>query len=243
MQKLNTEKRIQAFNDTNQPFYIVDLDDGKYSLCLPLDLLGNEFYPYCQAAFDAYAVEVGDPPVTERGLKTHGNGYEWEAAFHQAFEDDPNIHKILFDCEAGGFFCMADSLDLIEDFGRRFKEICEDTERFTPIVSEGIKKAEAWEKEKEQLMRTVKGRLMWRPNSSFEIMTPDGNIRLTPEDNRQLLSGEKQFVQIGGVIFSSYELLGQEVTDTQVDLFDSDLVRMKTAEAPEQELTPTMQEV
>ena len=91
MQKLNTEKRIQAFNDTNQPFYIVDLDDGKYSLCLPLDLLGNEFYPYCQAAFDAYAVEVGDPPVTERGLKTHGNGYEWEAAFCQAFEGDPKL--------------------------------------------------------------------------------------------------------------------------------------------------------
>ena len=92
-------------------------------------------------------------------------------------------------------------------------------------------------------MRTVKGRIMWRPGSSFEIMTPDGNIRLTPEDNRKLLDGEKQFVQIGGTTFAAFELLGQEVTDLQVDLFDPDLVRMKTAEAPEQELTRTMQEV
>lgn len=240
---MNIEERIQAFNDSNQPFYIVAHDDGKFSLCLPLDFLDEDFDLYCQSAFDAYAAEVGDPPLTERGLRTHGNGYEWEAAFHQAFENDPNIDKILFDCEAGGFFCMADSLDLIEDFGRRFKEICEDTERFTPIVSEGIKKADAWQREREQLMRTVKGRLMWRPGSSFEIMTPDGNIRLTPEDNRKLLDGEKQFVQIGGTTFAAFELLSQEVTDLQVDLFDPDLVRMKTAEVPEQELTPTMQEV
>lgn len=237
---MNTKERIQVFNAKNQPFYIVDHDDGRFSLCLPLDLLSDEYYPYCQDAFDAYAAEIGEPAYSKNGLKTHGNGYEWEAAFHQAFENDPNIEKLMFDCEAGGFFCMADSLDLIEDFGTRFKEICEDTERFTPIISEGIKKAEAWQGEKEQLMRTVRGRLMWRPASSFEIMTPDGNIRLTPEDNRKLIDGEMQSVKIGGTIFAAYELLTQEVTDLQVDLFDHNLIRMKTEEAPEQELIPTM---
>ncbi len=94
--------------------------------------MSDEYYPYCQDAFDAYATEIGEPAYSRNGLKTHGNGYEWEAAFREAFKDDPNLSKILFDCEAGGFFCYADDLSLIEDFGSRFKEICEDTEAFTP---------------------------------------------------------------------------------------------------------------
>ena len=35
----------------------------------------------------------------ERGLKTHGNGYEWDAAFREAFADEPNIERIIFDSE------------------------------------------------------------------------------------------------------------------------------------------------
>ena len=161
---MNTKERIEAFNKAIAPFYIVDHEDGGYSLCLPLDLLSDDYYPYCQDAFNAYAEENGEPARDENGLKTHGNGYEWEAAFRQAFADDPNIGRILFDCEAGGFFCECADLSLIEDFGKRFKEICEDTERFTPIVSEGIKNAEARRAEQEKLMRTVKGSLSCQRN-------------------------------------------------------------------------------
>ena len=89
-------------------------------------------------------------------------------------------------------------------------------------------------------MRTVKGSLMQHPQSIFEIMTPDGNVRITPEDNKKLLDGETQFVKIGGVTFATYELLDQEVVDSQTDLFDNNLIRMKTEEAPEQGLTQTM---
>lgn len=237
---MNTKERIEAFNKAFAPFYIVDHKDGGYSLCLPLDLLSDDYYPYCQDTFDAYAEEVGEPARNENGLQTHGNGYEWEAAFRQTFADDPNIGRILFDCEAGGFFCECDDLSLIEDFGKRFKEICEDTERFTPIVAEGIINAEARRAEQEKLMRTVKGSLMQHPQSIFEIMTPDGSIRITPEDNKKLLGGEMQFVKIGGVTFAAYELLDQEVVDSQTDLFDNKLIRMKTEEAPEQGLTQTM---
>lgn len=233
---MDIKQRIDVFNKENAPFYIVDLNDGKFSLCLPLDLLGDEYYPYCQDAFDAYAKEIGEPAYSKNGLKTHGNGYEWEAAFRQAFADDPNISRILFDCEMGGFFCDASDLSLIEDFGRRFKEICEDTERFTSIVSEGIKNAEARAAEQEQLVRTVRGQLMQHPSAVFEIMTPDGNIRITPEDSKALLDGGKQSVTIDGTIFASYELLDQEVTDMQTDLFDQSLVRLKTEE-PEETMT------
>ena len=33
-----TQLRIEAFNEANAPFYIVDHEDGKYSLCLPLGI-------------------------------------------------------------------------------------------------------------------------------------------------------------------------------------------------------------
>lgn len=233
---IDIKQRIKAFNEENAPFYIVDLGDGRFSLCLPLDMLGDEYYPYCQDAFDAYAAEIGEPDRSKSGLRTHGNGYEWESAFREAFKDDPNIEKILFDCEMGGFFCDADDLSLIEDFGRRFKNICEDTKRFTPIVSEGIKNAEAWAAEQERLMKTVRGQLMSHPSATFEIMTPDGNIRITPKDSKALLDGGRQSVTIDGVIYASYELLDQEVTDMQTDLFDQNLIRMKTEE-PEEAMT------
>ena len=104
----------------------------------------------------------------------------------------------------GGFFCDANNLSLIEDFGKRFKAICEDTERFTPIVSQGIKKAEAQQAEQERLMRTVRGQLMQNPSAHFDMMTPDGNIRL--------MDGKTQFIKIGGVTYAAYELLDQEVS-------------------------------
>lgn len=97
-------------------------DDGRFSLCLPIALLSDEYYPYCQTAFDNYAKEIGDEVCDERGLKTHGNGYEWDAAFREAFADEPNIERIIFDSEAGGFFCNCDDLQILTDFGSRFKK-------------------------------------------------------------------------------------------------------------------------
>ena len=227
---MEVKQRIEAFNKGNAPWYIVEHVTGEFSLCLPLDLLGDEYYPYCQDAFDAYAAECGEPAYSKNGLRTHGSGYEWEAAFREAFKDDPNIQRILFDCEAGGFFCYANDLTLLEDFGSRFKDICEDTEGFVPIVSEGIRRAEAHRLEQESLMRTVRGQLMSEPSSVFEIMTPAGEIRLTPEDSRALLDGEKQAVEIGGESFPADFLLGQEVSAMQTDLFHPELIRVRTEE-------------
>lgn len=234
---MDQEQRIQAFNEVGKPFYIVAHDDGTFSLCLPFTFFDGEYADYGQEAFNLYAAERGDP-IMEQGLYTHGSGYEWEAAFRQAFADDPNIGRVLFDCEAGGFFCGCDDLSIMEDFGRRFKEICEDTKRFVPIIAEGIKNAEARQAEQERLMATVRGHLMEWPQAVYEIQTPDGDIRLTPEDNKKLLSGEMQYVKIGGVTFAAYELLDQEVAAFQTDLFDTGLVRLKTEE-PEQEMVPS----
>lgn len=237
---METQRRINEFNHENKPFYIVDHEDGLYSLCLPFTFFEDEYAEYCQTAFDNYARSIGDPVDTPLGLKTHGNGYEWEAAFRQTFISDPNIKRVHFDCEAGGFFCMCDDLDIIEDFGIRFKEVCEDTERFTNIIAEGIQKAEEWEKEQEQLMKTVRGHLMKHPNSIFEIKTPDGHIRLGPERINGLLSGEINQIQIDGCYYAAYELLDQEVTASQVDIFDGDTIRMVTSGEYVQGFEPTM---
>lgn len=227
---MDIKQRIETFNKGNAPWYIVEHDNGQYSLCLPLDLLSDEYYPYCQDAFDAYAAEIGEPAYSKNGLSTHGSGYEWEAAFREAFKDDPNIRRILFDCEAGGFFCYANDLALLEDFGSRFKDICEDTEGFVPIISEGIRAAEARRTEQEALMRTVRWQLMSEPSSVFEIMTPAGEIRLTPEDSRALLDGERQLVQICGETFPADFLLEQEISAAQTDLFHPDMIRVRTEE-------------
>lgn len=235
---MDKEQRIQAFNETNKPFYIVDHDDGTFSLCLPFTFFDGEYADYGQEAFNLYAAERGDP-IMEQGLYTHGSGYEWEAAFRQAFADDPNIGRILFDCEAGGFFCDCDDLSIMEDFGKRFKELCEDTKRFVPIIAEGIKNAEARQAEQERLLRTVRGCLMKQPQADYEIQTPVGSIRLIPEDNQKLLNEEMRFVRISGTTYAAYELLDQEVTAIQTDLFDNCLIRMKTEE-PEQEIVPSI---
>lgn len=236
---MEIKQRIEKFNQEHTPFYIVDHENGEFSLCLPLDLLSDEYDQYCQDAFDAYAAEIGEGAYSKNGLKTHGNGYEWEAAFREIFKDDPNIKNIVFDCEAGGFFCYANDLSLIEDFGRRFKDICEDVERFTPIVSAGIKNMAAWEAEQERLMKTVRGQLMKNPTAVFEIMTPNGNIHIMPEDGKALLNGNKQFLSIGGVAYAADELLNQEIINMQRDLFDQSFIRMKT-EGTEENMTMSM---
>ena len=81
---------------------------------------------------------------------------------------------------------------------------------------------------------------MCRSGSTYEIMTPDGNIRLTPEDGQKLIDGEMPLIKIGDTIFASQELLDLEVTGIQSDLFDPNLVRMKTEEASEQTMAPSM---
>ena len=228
MEIIKIKQRIRKFNQENAPFYIVDHDNGEFSLCLPLDLLSEEYGLYCQDALDAYAAEIGESAYSQNGLKTHGSGYEWEAAFRETFKENANIKNILFDCEAGGFFCYTNDLSLLEDFGSRFKDICENTKRFTPIVSAGIKNMVAWEAEQERLMKTVRGQLLRNPTTVFEIMTPNGNIRIMPEDSRALLNGNQKFLSIDGVAYAADELLNQELVGMQRDLFDKSLIRMKT---------------
>ena len=55
-----------------------------------------------------------------------------------------------------------------------------------------------------------------------------------------LLSGEANEVMISGCHYAAFELLDQEVTGEQVDLFDSDTIRMKTSGEYVEGFEPTM---
>ena len=237
---MQIKERIEVFNRENKPFYIVDHGGCKFSLCLPLDMLPDEYYPYCQEAFDAYAEEIGASKYLLSGRHRFGDGYDWQAAFCQAFAGDPNLDKISFDCEASGFFCTCQDLAILEQYGAAFREICTDTARFIPIVSQGIQRMEQQMKEQELLMKTVRGQLMENPNAIFHIMTPYGNVSLHPMDTKELLDGTRSTIDIEGTHYAAFELLDQEVTASQTDLFNSNCFRMKTEEASLDMIEQTM---
>ena len=237
---MQIKERIEVFNRENKPFYIVDHEGGKFSLCLPLDMLPDEYYPYCQEAFDAYAEETGASKCLLSGRHRFGDGYDWQAAFCQAFAGDPNLEKISFDCEASGFFCGSHDLGVLEQYGTKFREICTDTAQFTPIVSQGIRRMQQQMAERERLMKTVRGQLMANPRAVFHIMTPDGSLTLHPDDTKDLLDGKRPIIVIEGTRHADFEILEQEVIASQTDLFNENCIRMKTEEANLEMIEQTM---
>lgn len=180
------QERIDRFNRDNAPFYLVDLDSKGYSLCLALSFLPDEYEDFGQDAFNRYAEKIGDP-ILENGLYTHGNGYEWEEVFKKAFESDPNLSKIRFDCEAGGFFCDAEDLDLLEDMGKRFREVCMDAPRFAEITVSALHEAAIREDREREMLKTVRGFLTLNPKATVDLVVEEGHIRLHPEQAQALL--------------------------------------------------------
>lgn len=242
MNEQSIKDRIQSFNDENVPFYIVDHEDGQYSLCLCFLYAEDD---YCQESFDRYAREIGDEPRDARGFYTHGNGYEWESAFKKAFETDEKLNTLYFDSESDGFYCYCKDLSALEDFGRRFKSICEDTDKFAPIVSAGIKEEEIRESEERRFMETVGGQIQEKlkrnPLTTFDIRTPNDRFYVEASTGKQLLDGTLQSVESDtGTEMSANEFLEMKVTAIQEDLFSDELYRMMAEVEQEEILFPTM---
>lgn len=229
---MNIEQRIEQFNETNAPFYIVDHDNGRFSLCLALSFMGDEYANFGQEAFNRYAQQIGEP-IMDRGLYTHGSGYEWETVFKKAFECDANLCKITFDCEASGFFCYAPELPLIEDFGRRFRAMVANIKGFSDLVSAALEEAAVREAAERELRNTVRGFLMEVPESNLEIMMPEGLLYLTSKQGQQLLDGSLETVKVGDTEIRAEGLLNYKITQIQQDLFFDDHFQM-IAEPPEE---------
>jgi len=224
MREMTREQKIRAFNESSDPFYLVDHGD-EISLCCVFHPLPDSVFSLGQEAFNRYAERIGDPVTDRYGTYTHGSGYEWEYVFRKAFEKDPNIGKVSFDCEAGGFFCYGDSVDMMADFGRRFLQIMNDTESLTELICQAVPEGEQREAELQQLRGTVRGFLIEHPNVTLDIMTPDGSFHLTPEDGKALLDGKSPRIQSGlsgtscGV--NANLILGMQICAQHPDRVDS----------------------
>lgn len=134
-------QRIDEFNASNVPFDIVDYGNGRYGLCLSTNFLAPPYNNYGGKAFGAYAKKTGQP-IKHAGFFTCGNGYDWQYVFEKAFENDPLLEKIHFDCEAGGFYCRSTDLSVLEELGSRFKEICESGQAFQDLVCKALEEAD-----------------------------------------------------------------------------------------------------
>ena len=141
MSQTSRKETIRQFNEENEPFYLVDHKD-KVSLCFVFHPTPFHENSLGQEAFNRYSESIGEPVKDRYGLYTHGSGYEWEYVFRKAFEDDPNIDKITYDCEAGGFFCYGEDIDMMADFGKRFKEICCDEDKLFDLICEAVPEGE-----------------------------------------------------------------------------------------------------
>ncbi len=239
---MTIKEQIKAFNEENRPFYIVDLENGNFSLCLAFSFLKDDMADYGQEAFDNYAREMGEPVVDKQGFCTHGSGYEWDAAFKEAFKDDPNIGEIHFDSECGSFFCDCTNLSILTDFGTRFKAIVEDTEKFTKIVSDGIKADEKRQQAYQAVQYKIKGRLMDYGDHTFMIRTTKGDIKLNPEDIKALLNGEMKEVQVGNETMSAQSFLMQDAYKMSADLFNPGTYQLITDEVAEIQEKQVMEE-
>ena len=135
------EERIRDFNRDNAPFSIMDFENGRFGLGLSFTFLKPPYANYGQNAFNAYAVRSGHPPVRD-GMFVRGSGYDWDEVFQKAFEGDPQLEKIEFDSEAGGFYCRSRDLSALIDLGSRFKAICEDGQSFEELVCTALKEAD-----------------------------------------------------------------------------------------------------
>lgn len=227
---MNIKQEIRAFDEACKPFYIVDHDNGTFSLCLAFTFLEDD---YGQEAFNAYSREMGEPVKDNYGLYSHGNGYEWEAAFKEAFKDDPNIGRIRFDCESGGFFCYSDDLAIVKDFGTRFKALVDDQEAFTKVVSDGIKTYEKQRDEFAKIEFKILGRLTRHPDANFAIRTVHGDVRLTPGDVKDILAKEVERITVGSTSMPINDFLMQDAYHIQPDLFERNTFQLITNEAYE----------
>lgn len=226
MTRKSNESRIDAFNEKHAPFSLIEYDDGKFGLSLCM-AFGNG--DYCIDAFDIYAKSIGEDIVDSRGFYTHGTGYEWEAAFVKCFENEPGLKLIEFDSEGDGFYCYCDDLGILEDLGRRFKTICEDTVRFVPLLSAGIREAEQRRYDEARLMQTVRGYLLKNPHADFDIRTPDGNFYVRAGVGKELITGNLDSIvsEDGETRLTADEFLEQKVISVQQDLFNEDFFQMR----------------
>lgn len=238
---MQTKERIQAFNETHTPLYLIDMDGESFHLCMQRDGLSDDDYFRVQDIFDDYAKANGET-AKEGNRHRYGGGNDWEAVFREAFKNDPNLPQIEFDCEYSGFYCECSNYDIIENFGKRFKEIFDNNDMLRKCITDGIPAEKARLAEEERLANTLEGYLRKYPHTDFCVRTPDADYMLDAETVQGLLDGTITSVKedVGDSFIDAEELLGLKVTAAQKDLFCEEFFKIKAEPAPEQTMAMKM---
>ena len=216
---MTVSERIRRFEKENAPFTLYEHDDGKYSLGLRFSFFFGEYEDYGQEAFNQYALQIGEP-VKKDGFYTHGNGYEWDAVFLKAFEDDERIMQIDTDSEAGSFFCVSDDLSLLEEFGSRFRTMCEDKDGFSKLVCQALAEAEqesAFHQENKTVKWYLNGSSLWE----IEIITPEQNLHIEAGKGRDLCRG-RNITATDSISGETVEVNAKDLLCYRVTDFDED---------------------
>ena len=228
---VSVNERIEKFNHENEPFELMDFENGQFSLGLFLCNDSGPYKDYCQEAFDQYAISA-DEEVTEGASSTHGSGYDWEIVFKKAFEREQALDEIEFDCEAGGFYCYSDKLEILENLGQRFRKMCDDKEKFKKLVVEAL--TVSYQEELYHVdNKTVKYYLQDITRAKIEIKTKNHHLILEGGQGREVLEGKNIEVHErkinSSVTVLSKALLHLKVNDIQYDL-DNNHVSMEANE-------------
>ncbi len=102
-----------------------------------------------------------------------------------------------FDCKLDSFFCYSRDFDLLPEFGYRFKSICDDSERFAELVSDGLRAAAYTEKAMEQVDATIGGFIKKFSDATLDLLTPGGCVHITPEQGKALQNGSTISAHLG----------------------------------------------
>ena len=92
------------------------------------------------------------PMVTDTNGKAYSKKPLRKPLISVKFEKTPNISKIRFDCEAGGFFCYSRDLSVLEDLGNQFRKICLDKNGFAELVCTALEEAVIQDEEEKQCL-------------------------------------------------------------------------------------------
>ncbi len=109
-------------NEELKPFYLVELEEGKFSICLKTANYKNDSF------------------LKRKEDGINGNGYDWEKIcilmLNYQFSSDFEIPFIEFDSEADMFCAISEDKDFLIDFFKKVKRISESDTKLEKLIME-----------------------------------------------------------------------------------------------------------
>lgn len=229
---MDNKSIIAKLNEKCAPFYLVDHENGIFSLCYPFSFVDEKYRFYGQEAFDKYAEKLGEPARDIGGYCTHGDGYEWAIVFNNYFENDRDFSWLHTDCEASGFFCYCDDLKTIAEIGLRFKHLIDDMDTFAETVCYALEENKTKQTAEQDYRKTMYYFLQNAPLADMILAISDGEFLISEDQLKGLRDGTKNIAHI-----SDYEMSSEDFGSMKIhfEFYDKDSRAYRVqAEIPEE---------